>query len=183
VHHAIPKANIYFDIQSGKDFKRPKYKQLMRKLKAGDMLYIKSIDRLGRNYAEIIEQWKIITKNKGVDIKVIDMPLLDTTYCKDLLGTLISDIVLQVLSFSAQMERETMLQRQAEGIASAKARGVKFGRKPITLPNNFDELCGQWQIGEYTGRDVAAICGVSLKTLYNKTERWRKEQNPKLNLD
>jgi DNA invertase Pin-like site-specific DNA recombinase len=173
-HHAIPKSNIYFDIQSGKDFKRPKYKQLMRKLKAGDMLYIKSIDRLGRNYAEIIEQWKIITKNKGVDIKVIDMPLLDTAYCKDLLGTLISDIVLQVLSFSAQMERESMLQRQAEGIASAKARGVKFGRRPSMLPDNFDELCRQWQNKQRTANEVATICGISLKTLYNKTQTQRK---------
>jgi DNA invertase Pin-like site-specific DNA recombinase len=164
----IPNTNIYFDTQSGKDFMRPKYKQLMRKLKAGDILYTKSIDRLGRNYAEIIEQWKIITKNKGVDIKVIDMPLLDTTYCKDLLGTLISDIVLQVLSFSARMERETMLQRQAEGIASAKERGVKFGRKPITMPDNFDELCKQWRNGELTGHEVTDVCGVSLKTLYNK---------------
>jgi DNA invertase Pin-like site-specific DNA recombinase len=109
-----------------------------------------------------------------VDIKVLDMPLLDTAYCKDLLGTLISDIVLQVLSFSAQTERETMLQRQAEGIATAKARGVKFGRRPIALPDNFDELCKQWKRGDRTGIEIATICGISLKTLYNKTKGRRK---------
>jgi DNA invertase Pin-like site-specific DNA recombinase len=173
----IPKRNIYFDTQSGKDFKRPKYKRLMRKIKAGDMLYIKSIDRLGRNYGEIIEQWKIITKQKCVDIKVLDMPLLDTTYCKDLLGTLISDIVLQVLSFSAQMERETMLQRQAEGIAAAKAKGVKFGRKPSALPDNFDEIIKQWRSGERTGEETANLCGICLKTLYNKVSAMIEVEN------
>jgi DNA invertase Pin-like site-specific DNA recombinase len=172
--HDIPENNIFFDTQSGKDFERPAYKKLMRKIRTGDVLYIKSIDRLGRDYDEIIEQWKRITKGMGVDIKVLDMPLLDTTYCKDLLGTLISDIVLQVLSFSAQTERETMLQRQAEGIAAAKKRGVKFGRKPITLPDNFDELCRQWRNGELTGKEVAIACDMSIKTLYNKTEQWRK---------
>ena len=133
-----------------------------------DILYIKSIDRVGRNYAEIIEQWQVITRKMGVEIKVIDMPLLDTTYCKDLLGTFISDLVLQVLSFSAQLERDNLLQRQAEGIAAAKARGVKFGRERIPPPDNFEELCANWQSGKLTGKQVASKCGFSVRTLYSR---------------
>ena len=129
--------NIYLDKQSGKDFDRPKYKRLLRKIKKDDVLYIKSIDRLGRNYEEIQNQWRILTKEKGIDIVVLDMPLLDTRRGKDLMGTFLSDIVLQVLSFVAENERINIRQRQAEGIAAAKARGVRFGRPPKSLPENF----------------------------------------------
>ncbi|MDR1631061.1 MAG: recombinase family protein, partial [Oscillospiraceae bacterium] len=143
--YAIPPENIYIDRKSGKDFNRPEYKKLLRKLRAGDLLYLKSIDRLGRNYAEIIEQWQFLTRRKGVDIKVLDMPMLDTTYCKDLLGTFIADLVLQVLSFAAQLERENLLQRQAEGIAAAKAKGVVFGRKTVTVPEDFETIYARWR--------------------------------------
>ena len=134
----IPINNVYMDKISGKDFKRPAYRKLMRRLKPDDVLVVKSIDRLGRNYKEIMEQWRIITKEKMADIKVIDTPLLDTTYCKDLLGTFIADLVLSVMSYTAQMERDNIRQRQAEGIASAKSRGVDFGRPYLGKPDNFD---------------------------------------------
>ena len=133
----VPKKNIFIDKQSGKDFERPRYKKLIKRLKKDDLLYIKSIDRLGRNYNEIQEQWRILTKEKAVDIVVLDMPLLDTRRGKDLMGTFLSDIVLQVLSFVAENERINIRQRQAEGIAAAKARGVRFGRLPKPLPPNF----------------------------------------------
>lgn len=133
----VPKKNIFIDKQSGKDFERPRYKKLIKRLKKDDLLYIKSIDRLGRNYNEIQEQWRILTKEKAVDIVVLDMPLLDTRRGKDLMGTFLSDIVLQVLSFVAENERVNIRQRQAEGIAAAKARGVRFGRLPKPLPPNF----------------------------------------------
>ena len=141
----IPEKNVYMDKQSGKDFNRPQYKKLLRKLKKDDLLYIKSIDRLGRNYAEILEQWRILTKDKGIDIVVLDMPLLDTRRGKDLMGTFLSDIVLQVLSFVAENERTNIRQRQAEGIAAAKAKGVKFGRPPLPLPGNFYEVHKAWR--------------------------------------
>lgn len=131
---AIPEKNIFIDKQSGKDFKRPQYRKMIRRVRKDDLLYIKSIDRLGRNYAEILEQWRILTKDKGIDIVVLDMPLLDTRRGKDLMGTFLSDIVLQVLSFVAENERTNIRQRQAEGIAAAKARGVRFGRPPSRLP-------------------------------------------------
>ena len=131
------------DKQSGKDFNRTQYKKLLRKMKKDDLLYIKSIDRLGRNYAEILEQWRILTKEKGIDIVVLDMPLLDTRRGKDLMGTFLSDIVLQVLSFVAENERTNIRQRQAEGIAAAKARGVRFGRPPKPLPDNFHNEIGR----------------------------------------
>ena len=134
---SISEKNIFLDKMSGKDFDRPQYRKLVRKLKKDDLLYIKSIDRLGRNYTEILEQWRILTKEKGIDIVVLDMPLLDTRRGKDLMGTFLSDIVLQVLSFVAENERTTIRQRQAEGIAAAKARGVRFGRPPKALPENF----------------------------------------------
>ena len=134
---SVPEKNIFMDKQSGKDFNRPQYKKLVKKLKPGDLLYIKSIDRLGRNYDEILEQWRILTKEKGIDIVVLDMPLLDTRRGKDLMGTFLSDIVLQVLSFVAENERTNIRQRQAEGIAAAKARGVRFGRPPRPLPENY----------------------------------------------
>ena len=137
---AVPERNIFIDKQSGKDFERPQYKRLVRRLKKDDLLYIKSIDRLGRNYVEIQEQWRVLTKEKGVDVVVIDMPLLDTRRGKDLMGTFLSDIVLQVLSFVAENERTNIRQRQAEGIAAAKAKGVRFGRTPKSLPKNFEEV-------------------------------------------
>ena len=137
----IAKRNLYIDKQSGKDFERPRYKRMMKRLKPGDLLYILSIDRLGRNYKEVQEQWRILTKEKGVDICVIDMPLLDTRNGKDLMGTFIADLVLQILSFVAQSERENIRKRQAEGIAAAKLRGVRFGRPPIPLPENFCDVC------------------------------------------
>ena len=141
----VPEENIFIDKQSGKDFDRPQYKRLIRKLKQDDLLYIKSIDRLGRNYKEILEQWKIITKDKGVDLYVMDMPILDTRREKSLLGTFISDLVLALLSYVAENERNNIRQRQAEGIAAAKARGVHFGRLPKPLPENFYEVYQQWK--------------------------------------
>lgn len=140
--------NIFMDKQSGKDFERPQYKKLLRKMKKDDLLYIKSIDRLGRNYEEILQQWHIITKDKGVDIVVLDMPLLDTRRGKDLMGTFLSDIVLQVLSFVAENERTNIRQRQTEGIAAAKARGVRFGRPPRPLPDNFHAVYQRWRAGK-----------------------------------
>ena len=137
---SIPEKNIFMDKLSGKDFNRPQYKRLVRRCKPDDLLYIKSIDRLGRNYEEILEQWRILTKEKRVDIVVLDMPMLDTRRGKDLMGTFLSDIVLQVLSFVAENERTSIRARQAEGIAAAKARGVKFGRPPTPLPDNFHQV-------------------------------------------
>lgn len=160
----VPEKNIYLDKQSGKDFNRPQYKKLLRKLKKDDLLYIKSIDRLGRNYEEILEQWRLLTKEKGVDIVVLDMPLLDTRRGKDLMGTFLSDIVLQVLSFVAENERTTIRQRQAEGIAAAKAKGVKFGRPPQPLPDNFHSCYQRWKQGEITGTQAAKECGMALAT-------------------
>ena len=154
----VPKEAIYIDKQSGKNFLRKQYQKLLKKLKAGDLLYIKSIDRLGRNYEEVQEQWRLLTKVKGVDIVVIDMPLLDTRRSKDLLGTFIADLVLQVLSFVAQNERENIRQRQAEGIAAAKKRGVRFGRPKKVLPDNFIEVKERWQRGEITCREAATLC-------------------------
>ena len=141
----VPKGNVYIDKQSGKDFERPQYKKLVKKLKAGDLLYILSIDRLGRNYEDIQKQWRILTKDIGIDICVIDMPLLDTRNGKDLMGTFIADLVLQILSFVAQNERENIKKRQAQGIAAAKAKGVKFGRPESPIPENFDKIIKDWE--------------------------------------
>ena len=141
----IPRGNIYLDKQSGKDFNRSQYKRMLRRMKRDDVLYIVSIDRLGRNYGEILEQWRILTREKGIDIAVLDMPLLDTRRGKDLMGTFLSDIVLQVLSFAAENERTNIRQRQAEGIAAAKARGVKFGRPRAVLPDNFNAVHRAWR--------------------------------------
>lgn len=163
---------LYVDKQSGKDFNRPAYRRLYRNLRKGDMLIVKSIDRLGRNYQEIMEEWRNITKKKGADIRVLDMPLLDTSQSRDLLGTFISDLVLQLLSFVAQNERENIRRRQAEGIAAAKARGVEFGRPPKALPNHFDELLGQWERKELTVSEVAKLCGVSRSTLYRRRKEF-----------
>jgi DNA invertase Pin-like site-specific DNA recombinase len=149
---------------------------MVRKMRAGDLLHIHSIDRLGRDYAEIIDEWRYLTREKGVDIKVIDFPLLDTTLYKDLLGTFIADLILQVLSLFAQMERETLLQRQAEGIAAAKAKGVVFGRKPVDMPDDFDFIYRSWRNGEITGEQAAILCGFSVRTLYTLTEAWRNAE-------
>lgn len=170
--YGVPDGNIYTDKQSGKDFQRPKYKKLLRKLKRNDLLYIKSIDRLGRNYTEILEQWRILTKEKGIDICVIDMPLLDTRRGKDLVGTFLSDIVLQVLSFVAENERSNIRQRQAEGIAAAKARGIRFGRPSQPLPPDFDKVYRQWQAGELNGKQAAETLGIPPSTFRYKAKRY-----------
>lgn len=160
----IEEKNIFMDKQSGKDFDRPQYKKLVKKLKPDDLLYIKSIDRLGRNYDEILEQWRILTKEKRIDIVVLDMPLLDTRRGKDLMGTFLSDIVLQVLSFVAENERTNIRSRQAEGIAAAKARGVRFGRPPKPLPENYHSAYQRWKSGMITGTAAAKECGMPLST-------------------
>ena len=166
--------NIYLDKQSGKDFNRPQYKKLLRKLKKDDLLYIKSIDRLGRNYEEILEQWRLLTKEKGVDIVVLDMPLLDTRWGKDLMGTFLSDIVLQVLSFVAENERTTIRQRQAEGIAAAKAKGIHLGRPPKPLPANFHTIFQKWKKGEISCTAAAKECGMPLSTFRYRAEIYEK---------
>jgi DNA invertase Pin-like site-specific DNA recombinase len=167
--YGIPCRNLYADRQSGKDFDRPAYKRLVKRLRPGDLVIVKSIDRLGRDYGDIIEQWRIITREKGADIKVLDMPLLDTTYCKDLLGTFISDLVLSVLSFAAQLEREYILSRQAEGIAAAKTRGVRFGPHPRPLPEDFHALLTLWHSGDISNAtELAALCGLSRRTLFRR---------------
>ncbi|WP_417064943.1 recombinase family protein [Gemmiger sp.] len=163
---------IFLDKQSGKDFNRPQYKKLLRKLKKGDLLYVKSIDRLGRNYEEIQQQWRLLTKEKGVNIVVLDMPLLDTRRGKDLMGTFLSDIVLQVLSFVAENERTDIRQRQAEGIAAAKAKGVKFGRPPKPLPNNFHEVHRAWRAKEMTLKQAAEACNMPVGTFYDKARKF-----------
>ena len=170
----IPEKNIFIDKQSGKDFNRPQYKRLVRKLKKDDLLYIKSIDRLGRNYAEILEQWRLLTQTKSIDIVVLDMPLLDTRRGKDLMGTFLSDIVLQVLSFVAENERINIRQRQAEGIAAAKARGIRFGRPPKPLPENFHQIYQQWKNGKITGTAAAKLCGMPLSTFRYRAEVYEK---------
>ena len=163
---------IFIDKQSGKDFERANYQRLTRRLKEGDTLVVKSIDRLGRNYSEILEQWRILTKEKSVDIVVLDMPLLDTRQGKDLMGTFLSDIVLQVLSFVAENERANIRQRQAEGIAAAKARGVRFGRPPKPLPDNYLSTYLQWKSGALTGTAAAKECGMPLATFRYRAERY-----------
>ena len=173
----IPKKNLFEDKQSGKDFNRPAYRNLLRKLKEGDLLYIKSIDRLGRNYEEIQEQWRVLTKEKKVDIVVLDMSLLDTRNGKDLLGTFISDVVLQKLSFVAQNESENIRIRQAEGIAAAKANGVKFGRPELPLPDNFHEMHQAWRKKEITLNKAAENCGMPVSTFYKKAMKSEQESS------
>ena len=168
---AILERNIFTDKQSGKDFERPQYKRLVKKLRPDDLLYIKSIDRLGRSYGEILEQWRILTREKGIDIVVLDMPLLDTRRGKDLMGTFLSDIVLQVLSFVAENERTNIRQRQAEGIAAAKARGVKFGRPPSPLPENFYRVHRDWRGKKLTLQQAANACAMPVSTFYAKAVR------------
>jgi len=171
--------HIYLDKQSGKDFDRPQYRRLVRRLKPGDTMIVKSIDRLGRNYDEILEQWRIITKEKHVDIVVLDMPLLDTRSYKDLTGTLIADIVLQLLSYVAHTEREFIRQRQAEGIAAAKARGVRFGRARKPVPAEFDALYDLWKDHFISVRAASMRLGVSHQTF----ERWVREKQELINED
>lgn len=170
----VPKRNIYIDKQSGKNFNRPKYLSLLKKLRPADLVYIKSIDRLGRNYEEILEQWRILTREKCVDIVVLDMPLLDTRRGKDLMGTFLSDIVLQVLSFVAQNERENIRQRQREGIEAAKQRGVRFGRPAQPLPENFGQIFLQWSRKEINGREAAQLCNMSTTSFYRKVGKMQE---------
>lgn len=173
----VKKENIYADKCSGKDFERPQYQKLLRKIKKDDLLYIKSIDRLGRNYEEIQQQWRIITKEKGADITVLDMPLLDTRRGKDLMGTFLSDIVLQVLSFVAENERTSIHQRQAGGIAAAKAKGIRFGRPPQPLPENFHSIYHRWKQGEITGTVAAKECGMPLSTFCYRARCYEKDRS------
>lgn len=170
----VPDKNIYMDKQSGKDFDRPRYKVMVRRLRRDDLLYIKSIDRLGRDYEEVLEQWRYLTKEKNVDIVVLDMPLLDTRRGKDLMGTFLSDIVLQVLSFVAENERLNIRQRQAEGIAAAKSRGVRFGRPPAPLPENFHGAYQRWRAGKITGTAAAKECRMPLSTFRYRAEIYEK---------
>ena len=169
----VPEKNMVIDKQSGKNFARPGYRRLVKKLKPADTLVIKSIDRLGRNYDEGMEQWRLLTKEKQVDIVVLDMPLLDTRKGRDLIGTLISDIVLQLLSYVAQTEREFIHQRQAEGIAAAKARGVKFGRKPKERPAEYEHLRDEWRAGRISARAAARQLGVAHRTFM----KWVEQEN------
>lgn len=172
----VPEQNIYMDKQSGKDFNRPMYRQMVGRLQQDDLLYIKSIDRLGRNYEEILEQWRFLTKDKKIDIVVLDMPLLDTRRGKDLLGTFLSDIVLQVLSFVAENERKNIRQRQREGIEAAKLRGVQFGRPQKPLPENFIQIYELWLLGEIGGNEAARRCNMPLSSFYRKASQWRGEE-------
>ena len=169
----VPESRIFMDKQSGKDFDRPNYKKLVKKLKAGDLLYVLSIDRLGRNYEEIQTQWRILTKEIGIDICVLDMPLLDTRNGKDLMGTFIADLVLQILSFVAQSERENIRKRQAEGIAAAKAKGIKFGRPEKSVPNDFSKIVKAWEQKKLTLAEVLKQCNISESTFYRKLREYR----------
>ena len=169
----VPEKNIILDKQSGKDFNRPGYLRLCKKIKPGDTLFIKSIDRLGRNYNDILEQWRYLTKEKRIAIVVLDMPLLDTRNGRDLTGTLIADIVLQLLSYIAQTEREFIRQRQREGIEAARARGVRFGRAAIAKPSNYPDVCLRWENGELSGREASRQLGVS----HNTFRAWMKNKN------
>lgn len=169
----VPKGNVYIDKQSGKDFDRPQYKKLVKKLKEGDLLYILSIDRLGRNYEDIQKQWRILTKDIGIDICVIDMPLLDTRNGKDLMGTFIADLVLQILSFVAQNERENIKKRQAQGIAAAKVKGVKFGRPEVPTPDNFGTYLSKREKRQITTAEVLKLTGLSKSTFYRKVREYK----------
>lgn len=170
----VSRKNIYMDKLSGKDFNRPQYQKMIKKIKEGDLIYIKSIDRLGRNYEEIIEQWRIITKEKRADLSVIEMPLLDTRHEKNLLGTFISDLVLALLSYVAENERGTIKQRQAEGIAAAKERGVRFGRPPKALPENFYDVCKRWNAGLLTNEAAAKECGMPTTSFRKRAGEYKK---------
>jgi DNA invertase Pin-like site-specific DNA recombinase len=172
----IPPHNLYLEKQSGKDFERPEYLRMINTLRRGDLLIVTSLDRLGRNYSEVREQWRHITREIGADIRVLDMPLLDTGHAKDLLGSFISDLVLQVLSFAAQLERENLRRRQAEGIAAAKARGVKWGKNPLPLPRNFESLYRRWLGNKISTAEIAALCNMSERSFYKKTQARRANE-------
>ena len=174
---SVPEKNIFMDKQSGRDFDRPNYKKLVQELKAGDLLYVLSIDRLGRNYEEIQNQWRILTKEIGIDICVLDMPLLDTQNGKDLMGAFIADLVLQILSFVAQSERENIKKRQMEGIAAAKARGVKFGRPEKTAPDDFGKIVRAWEQKKLSFSDVLEKCNMSEATFYRRLREYRLLRN------
>lgn len=169
----VRKKSLYIDKQSGGDFDRPQYKRLLQKLKKDDLLCVKSIDRLGRSYGEILEQWRVLTKEKGVDVVVLDMPLLDTRRGKDLMGTFIADLTLQILSFVAQKEREDIRRRQAEGIAAAKQRGVQFGRPAVPMPENFPLVVAQWEEGLLPFAEALARTGLSHGTFYRRLREYR----------
>ena len=175
----VPKERIYVDKLSGKDFERPEYKKLVRRLDDQSVLYVKSIDRLGRNYVDLNEQWRRITKEKGADIVVIDMPILDTRREKNLMGTFISDVVLALLSYVAESERHNIKQRQEEGIRAAKQRGVRFGRPQKPLPENFKEACRRWDSGELVGRQAAMLCDMPLSTFYKRANQFRDKTGNK----
>ena len=167
----VPKENVFMDKQSGKNFDRPGWKRLMKALRSDDLLVLKSVDRLGRNYAEMIEEWRVITKKKQADIYVMDMPILDTRGKRDLMGTLVADLVLVIASYFAQSEREAIRQRQAEGIAAAKAKGVKFGAKPKELPEDFEDVRREWEQGELSAREAGKRLGVSHHTFLKWAKR------------
>ena len=171
IKYGVKEKCIYIDKQSGKDFQRPAYMRMMKRLRRNDVLIVKSIDRLGRNYREIQEEWRIITQKKNADIIVLDMPLLDTTRSKDLLGTFIADLVLQLLSFVAENERMNIRQRQAEGIAAAKKRGVKFGRPPIPVPDNYQENYELWKNKKISARQAAENCHLTIDTFYRMVKK------------
>lgn len=168
----VPEKNIFVEKISGKNFERPQYRKLLRKLNGNSVLFIKSIDRLGRNYMDLSEQWRIITKEKGADVVVIDMPVLDTRKEKSLLGTFISDLILALLSYVAESEYRTIHQRQAEGIAAARERGVKFGRPPVTLPDNFYEVHREWRAKKKTLKQAAEACHMPVGTFYGKARKF-----------
>lgn len=175
----IPPPNVYTDKQSGKDFRRPQYQRLIRRLRPGDLLYVLSIDRLGRNYKEIQEQWRVITKEKGADVCVLDMPLLDTRTAKDLMGTFIADLVLQILSFVAENERLNIRKRQEQGIAAAKARGVRFGRPEKPVPENFSQIVRKWERSEMGIMEVLRLCDISGATFYRRLRELREGGRPR----
>ncbi len=173
----IPKENIFWDIKSGKDFERPMYKKMLKRLKPNDLLYIKSIDRLGRNYQEILEQWRILTKEKKVDIVVMDMPLLDTRQGKDLMGTLIADLVLSLLSYVSESERYNIRSRQKEGIEAAKQKGVRFGRPETPVPEDFERVYDKWVAKEITAVEAAKMCNLKRSTFYHKAKLHKDEND------
>ena len=172
----ISKKNIFIDKQSGKDFERPAYQKMVKQLKSGDLLYVLSIDRLGRNYKDIQEQWRILTKEIGVDVAVIDMPLLDTRNGKDLLGTFIADLVLQILAYVAESERENIRKRQAQGIAAAKARGVRFGRPECKLPEDFGRILKAWESKRLSTEELLEYCEISESTFRRKRRKIKAER-------
>lgn len=172
----VSEKHIFMDKQSGKSFDRPQYKKMIKRLKAGDLLYVLSIDRLGRNYEEIQNQWRVITKEIGADVCVIDMPLLDTRQGKDLMGTFIADLVLQILSFVAQSERENIRKRQAEGIAAAKAKGVRFGRPEKDVPENFANIIKDWEKGTLSTTEALKLCDMSKSTFYRRRREYHLAQ-------